>query len=242
MESIIVGTCGFCERQEKYFQDFRTVEIQQTFYRILQDKTLEKWKKRAPKNFIFSLKAFQGITHPLNSPTWRRSNVKPTKNVGLLRPTSDVLRFWRITLHEAKILEAKFIIIQLPKSFRETEESFENAEKFFSMIDRGNFEIGVELRGWSERGRKKFTRKFDVIDVVDPLVSVPLHSGYITYYRLHGKYEGGKIIYSHKYSDEELKKIMNKVLSFHIKESFVYFNNSNMCEDARRLIMYLREL
>ncbi|MEO2151821.1 MAG: DUF72 domain-containing protein, partial [Thermococcus sp.] len=37
-----VGTCGFCEGRAKYFRDFDAVEVQQTFYRILQEKTLER--------------------------------------------------------------------------------------------------------------------------------------------------------------------------------------------------------
>lgn len=98
---IYMRTCGFCEAKVRYFRDFDTVEIQQTFYLILQEKTLEHWRKEAPEGFIFSMKAFQGVTHPPNSPTWR-SNVRPSKDVGLLRPTSDVLHFWRLTLREAE--------------------------------------------------------------------------------------------------------------------------------------------
>lgn len=233
---IKVGTCGFCEARSKYFRDFDAVEVQQTFYRILQEKTLERWRKEAPEGFTFSIKAFQGVTHPANSPTWRRSNVKPGKDVGLLRPTSDVLHFWRVTLKEAETLGARFILIQLPKSFRESEESFANAEKFFEMIDRGgNFEIAVELRGgWSEKGIKKFVREFDVIDVTDPLVRIPLHRGETSYYRLHGRYENGRIIYSHSYSEEELQKVKERVIGWNRGESFVFFNNSDMCRDAKR--------
>ncbi|NJE47588.1 DUF72 domain-containing protein [Thermococcus sp. GR7] len=230
---IHVGTCGFCEARERYFQDFDTVEIQQTFYRILQEKTLERWRKEAPEGFIFSMKAFQGVTHPPNSPTWR-SNVRPSKEVGLLRPNSEVLHFWRITLREAELLGARFILIQLPRSFKETEESFENAERFFSMIDRGEFEIAVELRGWSEEGVKRFVGEFDVIDVTDPLVRIPLHHGDVNYYRLHGRYEKGRIVYSHTYTDAELGKIRERVIGWNREESFMYFNNSNMCTDAKR--------
>ena len=231
---IYVGTCGFCEARSRYYMEFDAVEVQQTFYRILQEKTLRRWRKEAPQKFVFSIKAFQGVTHPPNSPTWRRSNVKPGKNVGLLRPTSEVLHFWRLTVKEAELLGARFILIQLPRSFKETEESFENAERFFSMIERDNLEIAVELRGWSERGVKRFVRKFDVIDVTDPLVRIPLHGGETNYYRLHGRYENGRIIYRHSYSDEELEKIRERVLGWNRSESFVFFNNSNMCSDARK--------
>jgi len=236
---IIVGTCGFCEAKKKYFRDFNTVEVQQTFYKLIQDKTLQKWEQEAPKDFIFSIKAFQGVTHPPTSPTWRRSNVKPTPGVGLLRPTPDVFRYWELTLREAEILGAKFVLIQLPKSFKETEESFNNAEKFFSKIEKRDFTIVVELRGWSEKGIKEFVREFNLIDVTDPLVREPLHVGKINYYRLHGAYQKGRIIYKHKYTQEELQGIAKKVKEWNKKESHVYFNNAYMCEDARSFIQTL---
>lgn len=231
---IFVGTCGFCEARRRYFRDFKTVEVQQTFYRILEEKTLRKWREEAPDGFIFSVKAFQGVTHPSRSPTWRRSNVKPADDVGLLKPTNEVFRYWEITLNEARILNARFILIQLPRSFKESEESFASAERFFEMAERKNFEIAVELRGWSEEGIKRFVREFDVIDVADPLLRKPLHSGETNYYRLHGRYENGRIIYRHSYTDEELEKIRERVLGWNRRESFVFFNNSDMCRDAKR--------
>ena len=78
-------------------------------------------------------------------------------------------------------------------------------------------------------------RKFDVIDVTDPLVRIPLHNGETNYYRLHGRYENGRIIYSHAYSDDELEKVKERVLGWNRSESFVFFNNSNMCSDGKRL-------
>ncbi|GAB6101311.1 DUF72 domain-containing protein [Thermococcus atlanticus] len=238
---ISVGTCGFCESHSRYYRDFDAIEVQQTFYRVLREKTLERWRKEAPEGFTFAIKAFQGVTHPPNSPTWRRSNIKPGKGVGLLRPTSDVLHFWRLTLREAEILGARFILIQLPRSFRESEESFANAERFFEVAGRGDFEIAVELRGWSENGVKSFVREFDVIDVTDPLVRVPPHRGEVNYYRLHGKYEKGRIIYRHSYSDEELQKIRERVLGWNRGESFVFFNNSDMCANAKRFRVMMNE-
>jgi uncharacterized protein YecE (DUF72 family) len=46
---IAVGTCGFCEAHSKYYRDFDAIEIQQTFYRILQEKTLRRWREEAPE-------------------------------------------------------------------------------------------------------------------------------------------------------------------------------------------------
>jgi len=236
---ILAGTCGFCEARRRYFKYFPTVEVQQTFYKILQEKTLQKWREEAPEDFIFSIKAFQGITHPSTSPTWRRSNVKPSGSVGLLRPAEAVFKYWELTLKEAKALGAGFILIQLPKSFKESEESFTNAEKFFTQIDRGDFEIAVELRGWSEEGIKKFVKEFDLIDVADPIIRKPLHGKGINYYRLHGSYQRGRIIYKHKYSEKELREIVKKVKKWDKEESYIYFNNAYMCDDAKRFIQIL---
>lgn len=238
-ERMLVGTCGFCEAKKKYFQDFKTVEIQQTFYRILEEKTLKRWRNEAPEDFVFSIKAFQGITHPKSSPTWRRSNVTPSEYVGFLKPTKEVFEFWRKTLREAEILKAKFILIQLPKSFRDSEENWQNAEKFFSEIDRKEFEIAIELRGWDEGSIKRFVRDFNLIDVTDPLVRKPTHEGMLNYYRLHGAYEKGRIIYKYKYSEEELKEIAKRVKEWNKGESYIYFNNTFMCEDAKRFIRIL---
>ncbi|HHI00660.1 MAG TPA: DUF72 domain-containing protein, partial [Thermococcus litoralis] len=159
--------------------------------------------------------------------------------VGFLRPTGAVFKYWELTLKEAKVLGAKFILIQLPKSFKESEESFANAEKFFARIDRDEFEIAVELRGWSEEGIKKFVREFDLIDVADPVVRKPLHRKRINYYRLHGSYQRGRIIYKHKYSEKELREIVKKVKKWDEEESYIYFNNAYMCDDAKRFIQIL---
>ena len=236
---ILVGTCGFCEARRRYFKEFTTVEVQQTFYKILQERTLQKWREEAPEDFIFSIKAFQGITHPSTSPTWRRSNIKPSEGVGLLRPTEAVFKYWELTLKEAKALGARFILIQLPKSFKESEESFTNAEKFFRQINRGNFEIVIELRGWSEEGIKEFVKEFDLINVADPVIGRPLHRKRINYYRLHGAYQRRRIIYKHKYSEKELREIAKKVKEWDKEESYVYFNNAYMCDDAKRFIQIL---
>jgi uncharacterized protein YecE (DUF72 family) len=46
-----------------YAREFDTVEIDSTFYRVPTVKTVEQWRERAPKGFIFSAKLPQRITH-----------------------------------------------------------------------------------------------------------------------------------------------------------------------------------
>jgi uncharacterized protein YecE (DUF72 family) len=46
-----------------YAEQFGTVEINNTFYRMPEAKMLEKWATQVPESFLFALKAPQRITH-----------------------------------------------------------------------------------------------------------------------------------------------------------------------------------
>lgn len=48
---------------EYYSGHFDTVEVNNTFYQLPKEKTFGNWRKQAPKNFLFTLKANRYITH-----------------------------------------------------------------------------------------------------------------------------------------------------------------------------------
>ena len=135
---IKVGCCGFCIGMDKYFSEYDVVEIQRTFDELLNEETLKNWRKKAPTRFEFTIKVFQGITHDVSSPTWRRSNIKNYKElkgkVGFLRPTKEVFEFWNKMLDYAKILKSKVLLIQLPSNFKDTEKNIENADHIISLL------------------------------------------------------------------------------------------------------------
>ena len=76
---ILVGTSGFAYKEWKgsfypdkianddmlafYAQHFKTVEINNTFYRMPRPELLLGWKEKVPPDFRFVLKAPQRITH-----------------------------------------------------------------------------------------------------------------------------------------------------------------------------------
>ncbi|MEM5824892.1 MAG: DUF72 domain-containing protein, partial [Thermofilaceae archaeon] len=78
---IKVGTCGWSAKggREAYFAHFSVIELQETFYKLPLEETAEKWRSRAPPGFEFVVKAWQAITHPPSSPTWKRSGLKIPK-------------------------------------------------------------------------------------------------------------------------------------------------------------------
>jgi len=216
-----VGCCGFPVSMKKYFETFNVVEVQKTFYKPPEVKTAEKWRKSAPEGFEFTVKAWQVITHPPSSPTYRKAGIK-FENCGFFKPTEVVFTAWEKTREIAEALKAKIIVFQTPRSFRDTEENMENMRTFFSSIDR-KFTFCFEPRGWSEENVRRICEELDLIHVVDPFVSKQLY-GEICYYRLHG------FDYKHKYTDEELEKLLRMI----DRDGYVMFNNVHMFDDALR--------
>jgi uncharacterized protein YecE (DUF72 family) len=60
---IKVGCAGFPTSMERYFGNFRLVELNSTFYQYPREKTVEGWREKAPKDFEFTVKAHQDISH-----------------------------------------------------------------------------------------------------------------------------------------------------------------------------------
>jgi len=76
---IRLGCCGFARGMKNYFKKFEMVEVQQTFYQPPKIETALKWRKDAPDDFEFTLKAWQLITHTPRSPTYRRAKIEIDK-------------------------------------------------------------------------------------------------------------------------------------------------------------------
>jgi uncharacterized protein YecE (DUF72 family) len=228
---IKVGCCGFPVSKKKYFENFSVVEIQKTFYKLPTINTAQKWREEA-KDKEFIVKAPQLITHPPNSPTYKKAGiiVEESKrgNYGFFRPTDEVFRTFKETKDFANALGAKLILFQTPASFTPKEENIDNLRTFMKEIDREDLLILWEPRGnWEENILLPILKELDLIHVVDPFKNKPLY-GEIVYFRLHGRGKG----YRYKYSDEELLDL-KEMLAWE-KTNYVMFNNTNMFDDALR--------
>lgn len=230
---VLVGCCGFAGSMKKYFQTFSIVEVQQTFYKIPQLKTLQKWREQAPKDFRFTIKCFQGVTHTVDSPTWRRFGKMPqnSQNYGFLKSTKEVQNSWNQTLDAAKALDAEVIVVQTPPSFEDDRENLANAEKFFSIVKQEK-QVAFEPRGWKDDNISSICKKFNLIHCIDPFAANPLWSSKTAYLRLHGS-PPGRRMYSYKYTQQDLLRLKNFVESMEADRIYVIFNNISMFEDAQ---------
>lgn len=239
-----VGCCGFPVSREKYFKTHSVVEIQQTFYKVPSEKTLAKWRDKAPANFEYTIKAWQAITHPPSSPTWRKAGIKISKGLekkyGYLKPTKENFEAWELVEKAAKILNAKVVIVQTPPSFSYNDENYRNALTFFSEVSRGTkLSIAWEPRGtWlhSLEKVKEIVERAGIIHCVDPFITDPVSIRNIVYLRLHGKNRKWPN-YRYKYTDNDLNILKGKVqryVSAGAKKIYVMFNNVYMYQDSLR--------
>ncbi|MFQ6076544.1 MAG: DUF72 domain-containing protein [Candidatus Bathyarchaeia archaeon] len=224
-----VGCCGFPVSRERYRRVFDLVEINATFYRYPRDSLLEKWRKEAPENFEFTVKAHQDISHKHRMET-----------------SAGCLNAFKRMVDICHVLGARILLIQTPASFKPTSENLERLEEFFCTIDRGGLTVVWESRGrdWENPSVRvelaKVLSEADVSHVTDPLRVMPAHTGGIAYFRLHGL---GARMYYYQYNRNEMESLVERIrpLENSGKEVYVLFNNLSMWEDGRRLIKYLRE-
>ena len=244
-----IGTCGWSASRSKYYERFRVVEIQRTFYKLPRSSTAEKWRREAPVDFEFSVKAWQVLTHSPRSPTWRKSGLEAGRGeadrYGLLRPTEENFRAWERVAEVCEILRARVCVFQTPPSFGYSEENASRVEAFFSSIDRRGLVLAWEPRGtWREHldAVERLCESLDLVHVVDVLRLEPARVGDIAYFRLHGL-GGREVNYRYKYTDEDLARLAELVSRYGAacSEVYVMFNNVYMFDDASRLKELLRE-
>lgn len=244
-----VGTCGWSVRggRSAYYKTFCCIELQETFYRLPKVDTAKEWRMGAPEGFEFVVKAWQALTHPAASPTWRRAGGPPkwgkAENFGFLRPTEENFRAWEETLKVCEVLGAGFLVLQTPPTFKPSPEATEGMRAFFTSIERRGVKIGWEPRGeWNQRPDdvRILCEELSLVHVVDPFRRMPFLESDIVYFRLHG-IGGGETNYGYAYTDDDLRRLLLMLDELKTaKRVYIMFNNLNMAQDAQRFLTLLR--
>lgn len=227
---IKVGCCGFPKAPKIYYTHFPVVEVQQTFYQLPKVETAQRWRDQAPKDFEFTLKAWQLITHAPTSPTYRRlrTEIEKPNRYGFFRPTDEVLAAWKRTKEIAQVLEARMVLFQCPASFTPTKAHIADMRAFFHLIDRDGLLFAWEPRGeWSDDLVREICHELGLIHCVDPFQRPSVY-GEVAYFRLHGI--GG---YRYRYTDEDLSRLLRWCWEY--EKGYCLFNNISMFEDALRM-------
>ena len=209
-----VGLCGWQTSQAVYYQNFDLIEINSSFYKLPQTKTAQRWREQAPKDFMYTMKALQVITHEPYSPTYAKGGLdipgSEWKFYGSFRPSPQVHAGWMKTLEIARILRAPAVVFQCPAQFTPTKEHISNLRAFFTSIERDNILCAWEPRGpeWSTELVHDLCRELDLFHCLDPFLGVPAF-GSPRYFRLHGSPD----MYRSAYGRDRLKAILQRVMA-----------------------------
>lgn len=191
-----------------YSEHFNTVEINNTFYRMPDDKAVINWYSITPQDFVFSVKGYRFITHQ-----------KKLTVDDALKDNLD--RFQRT----AALLKEKTgpLLWQLPGSFKANAGKL---NQFCSLLSR-DFHHVFEFRNpsWFNDDVFGILDKYGcTLCIVSGPGSVPgiiKNISDTAYIRFHG--EGSW--YNDNYSDETLQGWRNRLTESGAINLFAYFNN-----------------
>jgi uncharacterized protein YecE (DUF72 family) len=234
-----VGCAGFPMKLSRYFETFGLVEVQQSFLDPPKERTLARWRRQAGEEFVFTIRAWQLITHPPTYPGYRRIR-RPWEEAdqgrfGSLQLTEQTRWAWEITRRAAEILDAKAILFHTPASFTPTQRNRENLVRFFHSIERGPCHLVWDPEGmWEDEEIEALCRECDLIPAIDPLLGRPC-SGETFYFRMQEKTRGRGA-----HTEDDFFQIRGRALAGFDPggEGFFIWQTPDAAGDARRFVKW----
>jgi len=213
------------DKMLKYYStQFRTVEINNTFYKLPKKNTVINWYQKSEDNFLFSVKANRYITH--------MKNLKDCEE-----PISNSLK-------KIKNLKEKLgpILFQLPPQWH---KNYSRLKNFLDVLNE-DFLYVIELRhpSWFTEEIFQLLRDKNVSlcihDITGDFTPQKITADFI-YIRFHGP-EGN---YHKKYSNNEISIWTEKIFKWYNENItiFVYFNNDaygRSTENASEMVKELK--
>jgi uncharacterized protein YecE (DUF72 family) len=193
----------------KYYSDrLKSVEINNSFYRLPDIKTFNSWTKDTPSDFIFSVKGSRYITHMKKLKDPEQSSKKLFTHIKHLKPKLGPVLF------------------QLPPRWKFNKERFEN---FLSILpDKYRFTFEFREKSWWNDDvlglLKEHNCAFCIYELAGTLTPKEITADFV-YIRLHGpgdKYQGS-------YSNRELSGWAGAISSWRgkNKDIYIYFDNDD---------------
>lgn len=196
---------------EFYAGRFKTVEVNSSFYKIPAAPMVSRWKQLAPAGFLYSIKAWQEITH-----------IKQLKNC----EAELELMFIMLCHFESHLA---IVLFQLPPYLQFDEKLLAT---FIARLPR-NMNYAFEFRhpSWFTPKTYAILKNNNIAMVLSHQQSwlTPMvRTAGFTYIRLHGA--SGQ--YIGKYNDEFVERLRLWVDKAGAADNFVYFNNTRNGIDA----------
>ncbi|GGL97225.1 DUF72 domain-containing protein [Nakamurella endophytica] len=212
-------------RLDRYLQEFRTVELNSSFYRWPSPHAFAAWRRRLPSGFRFSVKAPRGLTHGrrLHQPEpWLE---RIAAGWGELDDSRGMLLFQLPPDQERDDARLAWFLGRLPKWIRSA----------------------VEFRhpSWTDEAVFEQLEAHRVAYCVMSGAGLPCvlrATAPEVYVRFHGPDD--RYLYAGSYSDDDLRWWADRIREWEAdgRQVFAYFNNDgdgNAVRNARTLKMFL---
>ncbi len=220
-----------------YAQQFDTVELNVTYYRLPEAKVVQGWVERTPDDFLFTIKAHKSLTHE--------------------RETPDCRDFCESIDQLVQSGKLACILVQFPHSFHPTSENREYLNRLRDGLQ--DYPVVVEFRGHDWVSGQIFeqlkSQNLGFCCVDEPRISglmppLAIVTGPVGYVRFHGRnaekwwqHEQAWERYDYTYSEEELKEWIPKIrdLDQQAPLTLVYANNhyKGQSVDTIKKLQYL---
>jgi uncharacterized protein YecE (DUF72 family) len=201
---------------KSYSREFNFVEVNSTFYEIIQPSTLEKWRKSVPPDFEFSIKCYNGLTHYVG-----------------LRPIEDAFRVFAMMQNYCEILNGKILVMQMPPSLKLNQKFVSQARDFFNSTSIGKIRIAIELRVKPDKLPAlviALMRDLNMAHIVDLTFEDPMIQTDLLYTRIFGQPEK-----RYSLDDKDLRVLKKKVEKSRSKTVRVVGHSLKIIEDTRRI-------
>ena len=216
-----------------YTQVFAAAEIDSSFYAFPQQGTVLGWNRYSPKNFVFTAKVPQTITHD------KIAEVGPSME-------SELDRFAELMLPLNNSGKLGCLLLQMPPKYK---HDLDHLEKFLTLLPHG-FKYAIEFRhrSWLQDSTWPILSKYNVAYTIvdEPLLAPEVHvTADFAYVRWHG--HGQRPWYDYHYNEKELEDWVPKVkeIESNVKTTYGFFNNhfhGYAVENALRILQMLGKL
>jgi len=205
VNKIYIGSCGSYIQEKNWLQKycdlgFKTIEINYTFYKMPDAKTLKRWYNITPKKFIFSIKCNIFFTH-------YKQFKKHTYEDKLI----EFIKLLRTTLKE----KFKFFLIQLPRNFKYNDNNISKIKHLNKILPfKKSIHYIFEFRDIKWLDDKNLNINFVRAYYFDIGFNKIYNDSNIQYIRLHGTIDMYSGSYRNKFKD--ITKILKKKKKFYI--------------------------
>ncbi|MBI4349255.1 MAG: DUF72 domain-containing protein [Elusimicrobia bacterium] len=214
MSALRAGCSYFPVGHDSYFTALDTLEAGSYASRLPRAQTAARWRVQAPRDFVFSVVCDPAVT------------------AAHFRPERAVEAGWERTRAVAEALDASFIVFETPKTFYAQADNLRYLYSFLKAADRGGALFAWQPSwGWDRGVVGRICRDLKLVHAVDPLVGAPT-AGSVNYFRLRGGGPGRKPSRGHRYTDPELREVVELARG---KPTYAYFSTAEAWQDARRL-------